>query len=204
MWFLLSCIKPSLPETSVNVSAAISPSLSTELLAPEQPLLEEHHRRPWPPQKWDTAKVYAFNHEVGANGKTESYLWTSEQGWSDGIHTELELTRADAELSVELIHRGGGTFVLTKCPIVPRHGIVYFSQGEPVASWSLCFECGDALTWPAYHESRTEESERYRWTEEHDGEVVFLFDQLQTVLLDKWQVYFNAAGTPVSAANPAE
>ena len=189
MWLMLSCFKSTLhPEpTQVAYSEA-----ERQLLVDEDPMLDEVHRRPWPPLKWDNAKAYVFNAELGPNGKTDVHIWNAT--WSDSIQEVIPLTTAEAELSLELIHRGGGTFVLTKCPIVPRHAVVYFDGDQPVASWSLCFECGDALTWPSYHATREEESERYRWTKEEAGEVVFLYDQLHSALMVKWKRYFHLVG----------
>lgn len=191
MWLLISCIKHS--PVLASTERAGDP-LSETLLLVEEPSLEDRHRRPWPHVEWDTASVYGFNHEQGENRRTEAFLWHPDTGWSDSIDSEKLLTKTRAELSVELVHRGGGSFVLSKCPIVPHHGIVYFSEGRPVASWSVCFECGDALTWPPYYPSKAEESERYRWTEIREGERVFLFDELQGVLLEKWKRFFAAEG----------
>ena len=189
MWFLFSCLKSTVhPEPTKEFYNAAE----QQLLVAEDLSLDEAHKRPWPPRKWDRAEAYVFNGELGANGKTDAHIWN--ETWSDSIQKAIPLTPAQAELSLELIHRGGGTFVLTKCPIVPRHGVVFFAGDEPVASWSLCFECGDALTWPTYHASREEEAERYRWTKEEDGEIVFLYDQLHSLLMAKWKRYFNLVG----------
>ena len=191
MWsgvvFLHGCIKPVVVETSTEAG---------RLTIQAQPVVSvgipEEKRRPWPFTEWETAKAFTFN--VNPSGsETDRYVW-SDQGWTDSIHQSIELSSEDAQSALRLIHQTGGGLVLSKCPIVPRHAVVFFdAEGRPVGSMNICFSCEDTLSFPRYYASLEEGRKRYQISNEQ-GDGSLLFEEIHPQNIAAWSEFFTRIG----------
>jgi hypothetical protein len=174
---------PKLRGIYENYTAKIPPGLNTD----------------WPFQSWSYAKAYTFNFDN--NHKYSKYVW-SNTGWSQSIKQTIELSEEQAQLALTLIHRTGGGVILTKCPIVPRHAIVFFDKSDqPIGSMNICFSCEDSVIWPPYYEDTQIGYSRYdlrleKVDEDRDTAVRgdFLIDIAQQESIQNWRSLFNYIG----------
>lgn len=103
----------------------------------------------WPGVAWDHAEAVAFNqipYGRGIEGMTLD-AWEPAHGLNASIVERKPLTPALATRAVELVAITHGGIEVSKCAF-PRHGIVFYRGEQPVASVSVCFECGDILVSP--------------------------------------------------------
>ena len=126
-------------------SVAAPPEAEAEPEAPPEPELTKTDA--WPFVEWDHAKTYVFNLDRGRG--LSLFAYNASKGWNIRIHSEQDISKAQADRAVELTERTRGTFMVSKCPM-PRHAVVLFSGDTPVASMNVCFECGDILVWPKW------------------------------------------------------
>lgn len=103
----------------------------------------------WPGVTWDRAEAVLFNQVPYGPGIEHLDLraWDPENGLNPSIVESKPIARALANRAIELVTATGGGVEVSKCPF-PRHAIVLFRGQQPVASASVCFECGDILVSP--------------------------------------------------------
>lgn len=103
----------------------------------------------FPNEDFSYAKVYYLN--LGAlQNRPDSYLYSNNSGWASSV-IDIDQTSSKALTeNIEKLFLYGADGLLTglsSC-FVPRHGLVYFDQMDhPVASLSVCFECGGIRMW---------------------------------------------------------
>jgi hypothetical protein len=182
-------------------SQPVDPILQ-ELMVPTELKVPEHLRRDWPFVEWSYAKAYTYNFSNEMR-KIPRYAW-SDKGWADTIQETIELNKEQADVALELINRTGGGLIMTKCPIVPRHAVVFFNdQDQPVGSMNICFSCEDSVSWPVYYESQELEYSRYDLKMEKDAgektddtgyEARYLLDVIHMESIANWQRFFDHVG----------
>lgn len=114
------------------------------------------------------------------------YIYTNKSGWSPHIHSEMEISKALAVRAISLINRTKGTIEISQCPF-PRHAIVFFdTNGKPIASVNVCFECGDILVWPPYFKFKQQEKEKYSLLNPQTEEPLILkaYDEVYPLWMD--------------------
>ena len=105
----------------------------------------------WPFYKWDSARAVVYN-LVDQQDAISLHSWSPTFGLNPSVHLQPELTKAQADSALKLLAATQGGLNVSKCAF-PRHGIVFYSQGVPVGSIDLCFECGDILIYPPYKQA---------------------------------------------------
>lgn len=139
----------------------------------------------WPFQPWSSAKAYTFNNFNMAPG-IPLYIYTNKDGWSPHIKSEMEISKALGIRAISLVNRTKGTIEISQCPF-PRHAIVFFdTNGKPIASVNVCFECGDILVWPPYFKSKKQEAEKYSLLNPQTEEPLILkaYDDVYPLWMD--------------------
>ena len=184
---MYGCVKPTVVETSARPEAS-----DTQVEAMMSASIPPEMRRDWPFAEWQTAKAYTFNFNQVHN-TTDRYVW-SDDGWSESIHQSIDLSREDAQKALMLIHQTGGGLVLSKCPIVPRHSVVFFDlEGEPVGSMNICFSCEDTLSYPRYYATEEEARNRYQLSNAQ-GDGSLLFEEIHPQNMQAWSEFFSRVG----------
>jgi len=180
-----------------NISATIEhvdPVLS-QISTANKSQIPNNLRRGWPYTEWHYAKAFTYNFSPEKKGAYR-YVW-SDKGWAENIHSTIDLNRHQSAAAMEFIHKTGGELVMSKCPIVPRHSVVFFNdQDQPVGSMNICFSCEDTIIWPKYYQDQETEYLRYRLeSSETSGEdVVYLIDEIHSSSISNWKVFFNLIG----------
>lgn len=127
---------------------AVDATLPAPDASPPPPAVSLTPSKAWPFYAWDRAEAYTFNlRRPGPGAKLRVY--NEKQGWTENPTKGPTLTAKQAKKALRLIAKTQGQMIVSKCPF-PRHGIVFFQGETPVASVSVCFECGDIMVWPAY------------------------------------------------------
>ncbi len=105
----------------------------------------------WPNVQYDYAKLHLFNIDLE---KPNLFDWTI---YKDGIYANSK-KGSGYDLNEKFLNeihghitRGKGVpelrMGLAKC-YMPRHGIIYYDRlGNPVASFTICFECDKIVFW---------------------------------------------------------
>jgi len=139
------------PQAQVVDAGSAVLALDASLPAPDAsppPPVSLTPSKAWPFHAWDRAEAYTFNlRRPGPGAKLRVY--NEKQGWTESPTKGPTLTAKQAKKALGLIAKTQGQMIVSKCPF-PRHGIVFFQGETPVASVSVCFECGDIMVWPAY------------------------------------------------------
>jgi hypothetical protein len=104
----------------------------------------------FPDVKYSYAKVYYFNVLDSEKSRLPSYIYTQSEGYAEGsVLSDLLLSKESISEISKVLSKGvdGLLIGLSGC-FIPRHGIVYFDEKDiPVASISICFECGGVRLW---------------------------------------------------------
>lgn len=99
----------------------------------------------FPDVKYSYAKVYYFNVLDSEKSRPTSYIYTQSEGFAEGSFlSDILLSKESISEISKVLSKGvdGLLLGLSGC-FVPRHGIVFFDEKDiPVASISICFECG--------------------------------------------------------------
>jgi len=122
----------------------------------------------WSKLKYATARAYTFNfgrYGPGNKGLHAYGPYRSKSGGVVGlnpaIRNSVALTKRQARKALRLVQRVQGDVLVSKCAF-PRHGVVFFDDKEtPIASVSVCFECGDILVWPKWDQRRSKRPKTY-------------------------------------------
>ncbi|MEX1003181.1 MAG: hypothetical protein WDZ35_13770 [Crocinitomicaceae bacterium] len=103
----------------------------------------------WPNVPYDHARLFLFNIDSDKQNRPDFHIY------SDSIYATSKLGTGEklSEKFLGKIHskiaRYGEAMQmgLSKC-YIPRHGIIYYNaKGRPLASLSICFECGKISMW---------------------------------------------------------
>lgn len=128
--------------------------------SPPPPAVSLTPSKAWPFYAWDRAEAYTFNlRRPGPGAKLRVY--NEKQGWTENPTKGPTLTAKQSKKALRLIAKTQGQMIVSKCPF-PRHGIVFFQGETPVASVSVCFECGDIMVWPSYSQDPGWEEQKSR------------------------------------------
>jgi hypothetical protein len=104
----------------------------------------------FPDVKYSYAKVYYFNVVDSEKSRPPSYIYTQSEGYAEGsVLSDILLSKESISEISKVLSKGvdGLLIGLSGC-FIPRHGIVYFDEKDiPVASISICFECGGVRLW---------------------------------------------------------
>jgi hypothetical protein len=116
------------------------------ILIPFQFLGKSFH---FPDVDFSYAKIYYFN--LGEiTSRPDDYIYDDKAGFAKSIEGEGKLSSDGLTANIEklfLYHKDALLNGLSSC-YIPRHGIVYFDKNDqPVASLSICFECGAIRMW---------------------------------------------------------
>lgn len=103
----------------------------------------------FPDEDYAYAKVYYYNlYEIKT--MPDFYIYTDEDGWAKSlVDPNITSSHGLAENMEKLFLYGADGLLhgLSGC-FIPRHGLVYFDKNDdPVASLSICFECGGIRMW---------------------------------------------------------
>ena len=96
-----------------------------------------------------------------------------------------------------------GEVLVSKCAF-PRHGVVFFDKKDnPIASVSICFECGDILVWPEWDQRPAASLNKYgrAFMKKYDRTMArwkTFFEALEDMPTD-----WKAATQPAPATNKA-
>lgn len=135
----------------------------------------------WPFYQWDKAQAFTFNLREPVPG-AQLQVYSETQGWTPKVREGPVLDASQAKQSLSLIGKTQGAMIVSKCPF-PRHGIVFYQEGVPVGSVSVCFSCGDILLWPSYSPDpnwKSTKSKRF-------GKLMKMYDRVYP----KWEELFE-------------
>jgi hypothetical protein len=103
----------------------------------------------FPDEDFAYAKIYYFN-TGELDGKPDTHIYTKEDGWAKSMVDIEKISSKALTSNIEKLFLYGADGLLTglsKC-FIPRHGVVYFDdKDQPVASFSICFECQAVRMW---------------------------------------------------------
>jgi len=104
----------------------------------------------FPDVKFSYAKVYYFNVVDSEKSRPASYIYNQSDGFAQNAKAaQIVFSLESIDKVSKVLSKGvdGLLLGLSGC-FIPRHGIVYYDEKDvPVASISICFECGGLRLW---------------------------------------------------------
>lgn len=140
----------------------------------------------WPFHTWDKAVFVQYNH-FPAHHLPPLDVY-DDKGWTPFLFAKRDLTADQGKRALALVAEMKGRADVSKCPF-PRHGVVFLEGDVPVASVSVCFECGDILVWPEWTPGERARREKRSLAElEREGKQMLL---RHDKVFPKWKAFLE-------------